>query len=300
MSPNTTGEQSCQLKFSCPLLRWRSGCCFGSAKPYLKPTNLRVQASASSSLDLGVAELVRVRVFQVLEACPDAEWRLLFALSRFGGLRCPSEHLALTWSDVDWERDRFRVTSPKTEHHEGKGGRWVPIFPELRPYLEEAFELATEGAVFVINRYRDRNSNLRTQLNRIIRRAGLEPWPKLFHNLRASRETELAETFPVHVVCAWIGNTERIAAKHYLQVTEDHFALAITKMEAQKSGAQNGAQNGKTAQNTAQHGTRTEHAPNEKTPEIPGFSAISPGFSAICKYPQPDSNRCLLAENQTS
>jgi integrase len=126
--------------------------------------------------------------YKVLEACPDAEWRLLFALSRFGGLRCPSEHLALAWTDVDWERNRFRVTSPKTEHHEGKGERWVPIFPELRPYLEEAFEVAPEGALHVINRYRDRNSNLRTQLNRIIRKAGLEPWPKLFHNLRASRE----------------------------------------------------------------------------------------------------------------
>jgi len=235
--------------------------------------------------------------YKVLEACPDAEWRLLFALSRFGGLRCPSEHLALTWADVDWERDRFRVTSSKTEHYEGKAERWVPIFPELRPYLEEAFELAQDGAQYVINRYRDRNSNLRTQLNRIIRRAGLEPWPKLFQNLRASRETELAEAFPVHVVCAWIGNTERIAAKHYLQVTEDHFAQGAA---TQKSGAQNGAHYAKTAQNTAQHGTRTEHAPNEKTPGIPGFSAISPGFSAVCKYPQGDSNPCLLAENQTS
>jgi integrase len=69
----------------------------------------------------------------VIDACPDAEWRLIFALSRFGGLRCPSEHLALTWPDVDWERDRFRVDSSKT------GLRWVPIFPELRPYLEKKF-----------------------------------------------------------------------------------------------------------------------------------------------------------------
>jgi hypothetical protein len=36
---------------------------------------------------------------KVLEACPNAEWRLIFALSRFGGLRCPSEHLVLTWAD---------------------------------------------------------------------------------------------------------------------------------------------------------------------------------------------------------
>ena len=109
---------------------------------------------------------------RVVDACPDAEWRLLFALSRFGGLRCPSEHLALTWPDVDWERNRFRVVSPNTEHLEGQGVRWVPIFKELRPYLEEAFELAPEGALHVITRYRDPSTNLRTQLQRILRRAG--------------------------------------------------------------------------------------------------------------------------------
>ena len=32
---------------------------------------------------------------KVLAACPDNEWRLIIALSRFGGLRCPSEHQAL-------------------------------------------------------------------------------------------------------------------------------------------------------------------------------------------------------------
>lgn len=41
---------------------------------------------------------------RILAACPDNQWRLLFALSRYGGLRCPSEHLALRWGDVDWER----------------------------------------------------------------------------------------------------------------------------------------------------------------------------------------------------
>ncbi|MFO7908055.1 MAG: hypothetical protein R6U98_35770, partial [Pirellulaceae bacterium] len=57
-------------------------------------------------------------------------------------------------------------------------------------------------------------------------RAGLEPWPNLFQNLRSTRETELAEQFPIHVVCAWIGNTKAVAAKHYLQITEEHFRKA--------------------------------------------------------------------------
>jgi integrase len=162
----------------------------------------------------------------VLQACPDAEWRLIVALCRYGGLRCPSELLTLTWPDVDWERDRFRVHAPKTEHHKDGGERWVPIFPELRPYLEEAFHLAAEGSLYVVNRYRDTNQNLRTQLTRIVRRAGLEPWPKLFHNLRASRQTELTERYPIHAVCAWLGNTAAVAAEHYLQVTEAHYEQA--------------------------------------------------------------------------
>ena len=163
----------------------------------------------------------------VLDACPDAEWRLLFALARYGGLRCPSEVLRLRWTDIDWERDRFTVTSPKTEHHEGGGSRICPIFPELRPYLLDAFEQAEEGDEYCIMRYRNPAMNLRTKLLRIIKQAGLNPWPKLWQNLRSTRETELADQFPAHVACAWIGNSVAVATKHYLQVTDDHFAQAV-------------------------------------------------------------------------
>src|SRR5690606_20916656 len=37
---------------------------------------------------------------------------------------------------------------------------------------------------------------------------------------------ELAEQFPIHVVCEWIGNSQAVAAKHYLQVTDAHFEAA--------------------------------------------------------------------------
>jgi integrase len=164
---------------------------------------------------------------KVLDACPDAEWRLIFALSRFGGLRCPSEHLALRWVDIDWKRSRITITSPKTEHHEGGGTRVIPLFAELLPYLEDAQQLAELGAEFVITRYRSNNQNLRTQLGRIIERAGLEPWPKLFQNLRSTRETELSERFPPKTVCKWLGNSELVASKFYLQVTDAHFDRAV-------------------------------------------------------------------------
>jgi hypothetical protein len=112
------------------------------------------------------------------------------------------------------------VDSPKT------GERWVPIFPDLRPYLEAAFEEAPSGAVHLIRRYRTSNVNLRTQFERIIRRAGETPWPKLFHNLRASCQTDLAERFPIHAVCYWLGNSAIIAQRHYLQVRDEDFDRA--------------------------------------------------------------------------
>src|SRR5262249_32956153 len=128
---------------------------------------------------------------KLLDACPNGEWRLLVALARWGGLRAPSEVEAGGWSGVGWGRGGFWVASRETEHHAGKEGRWVPIFPELCPHLEEAWERAAEGAVHVVTHGRQRgiDVNLRTGLLRIIRRAGLAPWPRLWQNLRSSRET---------------------------------------------------------------------------------------------------------------
>jgi integrase len=199
---------------------------------------------------------------KVLDACPDAEWRLIFALSRFGGLRCPSELLNLEWSDVHWDKDRFRVRSPKKEHLEDGGERWVPIFPELRPYLEEMFDRAEAGTVFVVNRFRDAKSNLRTQFMRILRRAGVKPWQRLFQNLRSSRETELVEVYPLHVVCEWIGNSARVAEAHYLQVTEDHYRRAAKSGAVSSSPAlQNPVQ-----QPPAPDRTMSQGAPNSQLP----------------------------------
>ena len=174
---------------------------------------------------------------RLIDAAPDWIWRTIIALSRFGGLRCPSEVLSLRWADVDWENSRFKVTSPKTEHHAGGGSRVVPMFPELRPWLEDARDMAEKGQEYVVPKYRDAalgpdgwvNCNLRTQFTKIVKRAGFEPWPRLFHNLRASRETELAASHPVHVVADWLSNTPKIAAKHYLQVTELDFEKAVQK-----------------------------------------------------------------------
>jgi len=163
----------------------------------------------------------------VLDACPSVQWRLVFALCRFGGLRCSSEVARLKWADVDWERMRFTVHASKTEHHADGGIRQVPIFPELYPHLRDAFEEAEPGAVYCCPQYDNANQMYRKHVKAMVERAGLKVWAKLFQNLRSTRETELAEQYPVQVVCAWIGNSPAVAAKHYLQVTDEHFEKAV-------------------------------------------------------------------------
>jgi integrase len=183
-------------------------------------------------------------------------WRTIIALSRLGGLRCPSEVLSLEWRHIDWEKGRISVPSPKTDRYAGKGSRTIPLFQQLRPHLEEAFELAEPGQTHVVGgatgdgfRAAARrkpgqwmNANLRTTFGKIIHRAGLEPWPRLFHNLRASRETELLEGFPVHVVAQWMGHDAKVCLKHYAQTTEDQFDRATGGAKSGAREAQNRAQ----------------------------------------------------------
>jgi hypothetical protein len=71
-----------------------------------------------------------------------------------------------------------------------------------------------------------RNREPATTALDIIKRAGLLTWPKMWQNLRSSCETDLSASAPLHVACAWIGNSTNVAMKHYLQVTESHFRQA--------------------------------------------------------------------------
>jgi hypothetical protein len=64
-------------------------------------------------------------------------------------------------------------------------------------------------------------------MERILERAGIKPWPKLFQNLRSSRESELMKVHGVEVACAWIGNTPAVATKYYLQITDEDYELAL-------------------------------------------------------------------------
>jgi integrase len=226
-------------------------------------------------------------VRRMIDYAPNGTWKLLIALSRFAGLRVPSEALSLRWQDVDWERGRLIVPSPKTQHLAGRSYRVIPLFPAVRPYLEAAWDAAPEGAEYVTpEEYRKRaqgpggwaNANLRTTLEKVVRRAGLEPWPRLWHSMRASCETDLARQFPLAVVAKWLGNTQAVAMRHYVDVTDADFERAIAgdgaeehaPTEAEEKAAQKAAQQ---AHATKRMDTQRAYTDHQKTPDFPGFAA---------------------------
>jgi integrase len=180
----------------------------------------------------------------ILEACPGVQWRLVFALPRLAGLRCPSEVGGLTWGDVDSANGRLTVRSPKTEHHGGGHAvRLVPIVPRLREILQDAYDAAADGERLVVPMAGNPKANLRTTAEKIIARASVATWPRLFQNLRASCETDWVQTYPAHVCAKWLGHSPTVAAQHYLQVRDAHFRDAI------EGGAESGA---RAAQKAAQ------------------------------------------------
>lgn len=187
----------------------------------------------------------KATITKVIDACPNAEWRLIVALARFAGLRKDSEIATLTWDRVNWQENTIRVYSPKTERYAGKGERTIPIFADLRPYLEDVWNLVKPGVDVplsspIIASYHGRGIPW-TVLKKIVQKAGLTPWPKLFHNLRGSMATDIAKAFGPNVESHWIGHTEKVARTNYLLPTPADIAAAVGEIPRAENVARIGS-----------------------------------------------------------
>jgi hypothetical protein len=126
------------------------------------------------------------------------------------------------------------------------------LCPELFEILAEAYEQAVEGEKLILPRAITEASNLRTTFTKIITRAGHEPWPRLFQNLRASCATDWVEKYPNHVVAKWLGHSPMIAATHYLQARERHFEDVVAG-GGSPTGRENGSEKPPTAAEDCVH-----------------------------------------------
>jgi len=161
---------------------------------------------------------------KLLEACPSQEWRVIIALARIGGLRCPSELQQLRWKDVDWEGNRFLVKSPKTERHEEHSERFVPLFPELRMELERLHTVENE---FVIQGFQGTDWIIYPQFQAISESAGLGKIKSPFRNMRRSRSNEVMREHGSQLESLWIGHSEKVMEDHYFELEDEDFVKAL-------------------------------------------------------------------------
>lgn len=177
---------------------------------------------------------------RVISFLPTTELKLAFAFCRYAGTRVPSELRVLDWSHVFWDEDRIRIHGPKNKRW--REFREVPIFPELKPYLLDAWEesSAKDSEKILPSIAFRGDSYMRKPVLAAIKKAGIEPWPSLFDTLRATRDTELREKFPTHVVDYWMDHEYRVARKHYSQVTDEHFERAAMTLKKPKAGQKAG------------------------------------------------------------
>jgi len=212
---------------------------------------------------------------RILNACPNAEMRLIFSLARFGGLRIPSELQFMEWSDIDIDGDRFILRVPKaTSKKNQEAGRLetrpVPMFPELRKAFREYWESLPDGAGNKVFPNLPNGQALTSRFSKILNRAGVAKWEKFFQNMRSTRDTELRRKCPEQDVNLWLGHTKEVALNHYMQTTDSLFS------EVSQEGFFNDGCNygdtgsGKTAKKAGLSPENTESNPPEKMGIIMG------------------------------
>jgi integrase len=160
---------------------------------------------------------------RLIDATSDPSWRAIIGLSRLAGLRTPSETAQLEWKHLDLSDPgvpKLHVFAPKTGN-----ARVVPVRPALLKLLLELRSEAPSGATKMLPTV-NASTNLRSGFLRILRHAAVSPWPRLFQNMRASCETEWAQTLPGHEVARWLGHSPLVAANHYLMPISTNFVAA--------------------------------------------------------------------------
>lgn len=168
--------------------------------------------------------LTEADAMKIVDKLGSIHAKAAFVLARFAGLRVPHEIAPLTWKHVDFEK--HRLTVPKGTK---TGMRVVPMVPIVYETMLQLAETA-DSSPWVFSRARSSLAvTVRKWLESAILLAGLNQWPKLWHNLRASCRNDLEERFASHVCDAWLGHSERVAKDHYLMVLDEHWKEAIEK-----------------------------------------------------------------------
>jgi integrase len=200
------------------LFRFAAECGYITTNPFAVIRGLRSRGDRTRHKYVTSEEVVRL-----LEAIPNPEVRAIIALARWNGLRIPSEISDLRWRDIDWEKRRMIIRSPKLARYEDKAERCVAIFPEVFAFLQELRRLRPEASEDdnIFSRTFAHRSSLRMYIDYRCRAAGIKLWPKLFVNLRASHVNDIRHVFDSYVCNTWNGHSQEVANAHYMLIREE-------------------------------------------------------------------------------
>jgi integrase len=168
---------------------------------------------------------------RILEACPSNQWRVIIALARIGGCRCPSEAVALRWADVNFENNVIEIHSVKTERHKQHSTRLMPLFYDLRVELERLyFDSDYDSKDFVITMFenrRDKKVAIGSLTETITKRAGLGAIDRFYDNCRTTRSNEIVRKYGNDLENAWLGHSDKVRKKYYWLPDEREMQSAL-------------------------------------------------------------------------
>jgi len=165
---------------------------------------------------------------QAADGMATAEWRLCLAMARVVGMRVPSELGPLCWQHVQRDTGLIVLHRPKTARLRPVSE--VPIFDELVPYLDDAYDAAAEGEEYVFPTIRLISGQACTsRLEKAYRAAGMLSPAKPWQNARASASRDLL------AICGL--DTENEVLGHTAETTLSHYRRSSQFREVQKGGA---------------------------------------------------------------
>jgi integrase len=195
------------------------------------------------------------------------EWKLLFAMARFLGVRMPSEIRNMTWEDVNQANGTILIRAQKT-----KSQRLVPLPEEVSSLLSLQHLVVPDGTIHVFPALRH-HTNTATTATRFVEQAGFASWKKFWNSLRASCETDMMDRYGLRKACMWIGNSPTIAMKHYslMRKTDYIDGGETAQVTSPKSDAKSDAEQVRNDENSEEQ--------KRKNPEKPMVSRVQKASS---------------------
>lgn len=168
---------------------------------------------------------------RVLDACPDANWKALVALTRLCALRL-EEALSVEVSHIHWNLHAVAVQTRDDREGKGEGTkqryRMVPLSPVAYRLVLARFEQLDTDETLLIDRTpltKGTRQKPQDHMRRILEAAGVVGVNKPFHDLRKSQAQDWSVLYGCEHSAKWCGHSIDVALRHYRDNEQESLGL---------------------------------------------------------------------------